>query len=265
VTQLFEGIAINWQAARQAYSYPAVRLVVRSASDANISESRLSWGEIQLTPDVSTAHLSTNEEIESYHRNLLLSDEPNNRAIGAASVVYWGNFAGSNGKINGYSLVRAKHLIWGRQRKSSSKDVNKFDESLRNIYSSTANARGAVLRGDVEEAFRHFGEIAYVGPSFASKMVAFCMPNKAGVLDSVIANNLANRFEHSIFPTVSKELRYAKFSKKLSEHYRAWCEICEMQANKLNQNGQTWKAGDGIHRKWRAVDVERAIFWWSAK
>jgi hypothetical protein len=95
-----------------------------------------------------------------------------------------------------------------------------------------------------------------LGPVFASKVCAFLAPAKCGVIDSIIAS----KYPQFGFSIDSKG--YVKGTATNIRHYDSYCAFLRDQAQDLNRAGDDflWKDRDNTSQRWRAVDVERAIF-----
>jgi hypothetical protein len=117
------------------------------------------------------------------------------------------------------------------------------------IANAITAARVNVTAGAHGAALRSIPAVRFIGPSFASKIVAFIDPQHCGVLDNVIARRLR--------ASVDSHLNSIRMN---GVGYAAWCNICSASASRLNAAGALWTDWDGALHSWRAIDVERVAF-----
>jgi hypothetical protein len=110
---------------------------------------------------------------------------------------------------------------------------------------------------------------------FATKIVTFLDPNRAGIYDNRIANFLTSvrnsdqeKIEIPILIWLHHEMLERAFAGRVGPaathnyqlRYQAWCKFLTDTAAELNGHGGHWACGSDLGQVWRAVDVERALF-----
>lgn len=229
---------------RNKYNYPCVKLVI-SERPTDIRIGKKLWA----MPDESEANLSTDLELDLYHHKLLHSSNPDQNLLGTASVIFWGFYTFKRT----YALNKVKWHIEGIKSKSPS-TPELIQEKLTGANSSI----------DVGKAMGEINTLSQLGSiPFASKVIAFMRPESAGIYDNQIHKGLINCdwFEASELNT---RIGTAS-SKSVQSGYTRWCDFLSKIADTLNteiENGQSWHWTDrsGKNYKWRALDVERALF-----
>lgn len=232
--------ASDWQAARSRYSYPTVCLmpVERGAL------AELETGDLRLARHQKTSHMALDE----YHSEKLGSALDFDRRVGLASVMYWGFYGSSDNRrtpTHARALTRSK---WVFDKPTKTKTTNISETLILGVRTAR--------EGRFSEALSTFGRLPNVGFSFASKLVMFCAPTRASVFDAVMlgifkATPELNRFSARITGHISAEA---------ASTYAMWCDYCTQKADALNRVGLRWSDLDGESHRWRAVDVERALF-----
>ncbi len=190
---------------------------------------------------------STSWDLDDYHNRLLNSGEIDERFLGVLSVVYWGYRARSSGGANGYAEDRARWMLEGK----GSGTRRKQPSEPRSVSSQVAQARKCLEDSSdgLQNAIQEIMEIAFIGFSFASKILTFMEPRRCAVLDSVLLNAL-QWSDDSTLKSISDT----------PDGYATWCRFCQEKADELNALGSKWRDWDAHDYAWRAVDVERAVF-----
>lgn len=181
--------------------------------------------------------------LDAFHHGLLHAASPQNQFDGVLSIVYWGHFAKRTGVPNPYALSRTRWLLVGkrgRHRRSVAFVSRRVREARNRLAESPPNLRRAIDALD---------EIAFIGLSFASKILAFMDPERCAVLDAVILRRLHHSTDAGL-RAITKD----------AAGFEAWCLRCQDAAAILNARSSTWIDWDGTPQRWRAVDVERAVF-----
>lgn len=201
------------------------------------------------TPDESEANLATDLELDQYHHQLLHSSDPEQNLLGTASVIFWGFYTFKRT----YALNKVKWHIEGIKSKSPS-TPELIQEKL----------IGANSRIDVGKAIGEIESLSQLGSiPFASKVIAFMKPESAGIYDNQIHKGLTSC---DWFEASKLETRIGTASSRSVQNgYTRWCDFLVRIADTLNteiDNGQLWQWTDrsGKNCKWRALDVERALF-----
>lgn len=194
------------------------------------------------------------------HQSALLAAVASHSAqnlVGCGSAIYWG--FRTFGPSDKYAQRRAKRF---------------FAHTTNTAPTVAAAMRQARRHCSVrkwEDALSSVGKLKELGQlPFASKVVAFLDLENAGVYD-----NRINRFllrscldrpmiGCPAIPVNSKgNMNYARVSALGSRIvYQRWCERLQELRDLLNNIGPggRWKCTESASQRWRAVDVERAIF-----
>ncbi len=235
---------------REAYAYPPARLLYNKALSP---DALIAWGGRRYEPifpppskwrtpagKVPWSSLS----LDKYHRRLLRSSVQQDRADGVLSSIYGGFYATRYGVPTGYSRARVSWLVNGKGGGPGN--------TVAFLSRAIKNAVPALQSKDIQGALDSVLTIRYIGLSFASKLLMFMAPSQCVVLDRVIATRLRS----------SKDvgLRAIRIS---DSGFVTWCEICRLAAVVANKAGSYWTDWDKAKCKWRAVDVERAVFGYS--
>ena len=215
---------------RGAYSYPAVALV------GSIN----GWNETCF---------SSTRQMDDYHHDLLTSHDSERTVMGYLSTVFWGHFSGQDGRARGR---RAQAKVRQALNQIENGRAGGLDGAAGKIHEALA----PVETNRCGEALRLLSGLPQLGPVFASKVCAFLAPTKCGVIDSIIAG----KYSQFGFSVDSKG--YVKRIASNLRCYDAYCTFLREQAESLNHGGDDllWKDRDNTRQRWRAVDVERAIF-----
>ena len=154
----------------------------------------------------TTPALLPSVRLDAYHHGLLHSACPQDQFDGVLSIVYWGHFAKRTGAHNPYALSRTRWLLKGkrgRRRRTVAFVSRRVTEARNCLAASPPNLRRAIEALD---------EIAFIGPSFASKILAFMDPQRCAVLDAVIL--------HQLHCSADADLRAIT---KDAAGFEAWC------------------------------------------
>jgi len=238
-----EQIAQNLVALRNRYAYPRAyaRFSARSGS-IRLSDTRFA----ELI-DPEPGHI-TDLDLDRYHTGLLHSEDPIENLLGTLSTVFWGFYTFSPS----FATIRAM-----RHR-----------DGYRSKPASTANLVAGCLRAGAERdlgaALGRLGSLSQLGRTpFASKVVAFMYPERAGVLDNKIADGLAvsTWAQGAPFLDGIGDVRAPRYQRR----YAAWCDFLSTVADGMNAGIASgaawhWRSGATEPQRWRAIDVERALF-----
>lgn len=224
--------------ARNAYGYPAVAL-----NDA-----------------FEHLDFSTTRDLEEHHYNLLRSANDKKAILGYLSVVYWGHYSGKNGIPRGsraLARVRLAHFGAFRLRNGSRERINGVEDiGLAACAQLIGRAAIHVDAGRCGEALRTLCDLPGLQFAFASKVVAFLLPDRCGVIDSVIAEKCPG------LGFVVDRNGYIRNNGRNANAYETYCATLVEKALALNALGEKfqWTDRDGKKYSWRAIDVERAIY-----
>jgi hypothetical protein len=227
---------------RNQYAYP--RAHARFASRENAIHLEDGRSAELVHPEPSSI---TDLTLDCYHRDLLRSADPVDNLVGTLSTVFWGFYTFSPK----YATVRAMRHRDG------------YREKLPSSPERVARCLQAATVDDLGNALGQLAELSQLGYTpFASKVIAFRFPERAGVLDNKIADGLA----------LSVWARGAPFlngigdvsAPRYQRRYAAWCDFLCQVADGMNAGiaaGESWHWGsDNDQQMWRAIDVERALF-----
>lgn len=231
---------------RNMYDYPK----------AYLKETKVNNYDVQLAPNLFGKYIQpennevTDYYLDSYHYNLLRSNNNDERLLGLSSVVYWGYYTfGHN-----YACVRVDRLVNGYKQYSRT-TIESAAVRLNNIIQQVEiGCMGTALNG--------LAGISQLNRTpFASKVIAFVSPSTAGVYDNRINNGLklepwAIQFKNGIGHVNSVGVQ---------KSYQSWCSFLTLIASQINlgiASGKNWcwSCGQDSGIQWRALDVERALF-----
>jgi hypothetical protein len=190
----------------------------------------------------------TDYQLDEYHRKLLTAPSALKNLLGSTSVIFWGFYTWGSAIAH---IRASRHLIGFRSRPGTSPDV--IADAFARIDSAPS----------IGEAIGALAGISQLGRTpFVSKLITKRHPERSGVLDTQLFNGLS----HSNWATGATFLRLGNVADaRCQEAYMAWCAVLSSIASQMNAGIDTglpwhWEDVDGSGRRWRAVDVERAIF-----
>ncbi|MCI0148045.1 hypothetical protein KNO81_19345 [Paraburkholderia sediminicola] len=190
----------------------------------------------------------TDYQLDEYHRELLTASNAIKNLLGSTSVVYWGFYTWSPEIAH----IRARrHLMGFRSRLGTSPE---------RIADAFARMDTAASMGEALGALAGFSQLGRT--PFASKVCTKRHPERGGVLDTQLFKGLSR----SGWAAGAAFLRLGSVADaRCQDAYMAWCAVLSSIASQLNAGIDAglpwhWEDTDGSRRRWRAVDVERAIF-----
>ncbi|QXH49834.1 hypothetical protein KSS94_18030 [Pseudomonas fakonensis] len=202
---------------------------------------------------------TTSHALEAHHARLLGSDQDEEVLMGYLSTLYWGHYSGTNGKHNpGRALAKVGaavngYLIQRNGQTYRAKGLADFGHN--NAATVIREAKRLLVAHLYGQAISTLNALPQLGVAFASKVAAFLAPHTCAVIDSVIATK---------YPVYDFRLRgkYVSNAKSNFECYQHYCLTLIAQAQAQNALGQSahWRDHDGTLYRWRAVDVERALY-----
>lgn len=224
-----EGIPVaKWRSARENYKYPAVCL--RNGCE----------------PYLALENQPTCKSIEQYHREYLLSGNYGDQVQALASITFWGFYASADPARKPTRKRALTRAIWAKS------GMVRGVGNATNLKPILCRGRNLVLEKKFGAAWEEYRKIPNIGPSFASKLVAFADPENAAILDKVVRKKIEEL-------RLSDDLQAIVF-RMTAENYQKWCEWCQKISRQLNAHGEVWTSFDSRLNQWRAIDVERAIF-----
>ncbi len=243
---------------RTSYNYPPATLMHVEGPGSQSIE--IPQGK-HIAPDVSRLKgwstsarpcSTSSVDVDRHHHALLWSTSESDQITGLLSVQFWGFYSGADGRHrSGRALARAKQVINGKK--------NSKRTPLDEILDRFGSVRTLVTQEKFGDAILDAMKLPGFGMSFASKLVAFLCPEKAGVYDSVVAA-LIHQNQRLFPPGLWTDLKSLARKQEKKDVYEKWCHFCSNTAERLNHDRSVWMDWDGIKHPWRAVDVERAIF-----
>ena len=193
---------------RNTYGYPPARLSRHPAPAPNtITWVGRHYQRLDPPPGWHGAGAGlTSRALDNYHSRLLNSHNPDDNVDGVMSSVYWGYYAGQNGRVNGYAETRAGWVLLGRPH-------GPVPSTVAQIHGAVAIAKLSMHTANYQAALTAIkGSITYIGRSFASKVIAFMDPVHCGVLDAVVQSKLANSAARTA--PISGWLSFASISRR---------------------------------------------------
>lgn len=237
-----------WQlvALREDYDYPHVYMR-KSKVPTDYELAPGVWAQPVCRGDRRYNTKTTNRALDRYHFLLLHSPDPVENLLGLLSIIYWG-FYTSRGRAKHYA---ASHLAGLKSKPGTTAQ-------------DAATALAAVMSTtDIGKALGHLSSLAVLGQmSFASKVIAQLRPEVAGVRDRQLEDGLSD--EQWTKGTPIREILGAVSIVRRQEDFTKWCAFLVCLAEQLNAGidaGEPWGWSENERqRRWRAIDVERALF-----
>lgn len=241
-----ENLALDLIKYRQLYDYPKARLI----KSTNITDIRIS-PTIFLTPEISKDEKFSHIDLDKYHNQLLHSNIDSDNLIGTASIIFWGFYTFSEK----YSMIRVERHLNGYKGMSGA-----TSEYINRVI---ANIKHRKSMGDKLSELKSVSQLSRT--PFASKVIAFMFPENAGVYDNQIFNGL-NRSEWAKDADLITKIGSVD-NPAIQNGYTKWCLFLSEVAKKMNEsiiNGKNWFWNDLNEdpRPWRAIDVERSLFYY---
>ncbi|MBE9610859.1 8-oxoguanine DNA glycosylase OGG fold protein [Chitinilyticum piscinae] len=225
---------------RNSYSYPAIGLEGQAPNWREITFPSMSMLDAYLTKK-----LNSSENAEVIH--------------GYIATLFWGHASSADGRdIRARAHGKIRLAYQGQRRTVKGKE-----QQMRGVLDVGENAVVGHIRSAIEHihndrygsALAELNKLPQIQVAFSSKLCAFISPEKCGVIDSKIAEN---------FPELGFSLRngYVTDTVTNRESYGEYCLWLQAKATTLNTdaNHAQWIDRDGSKNRWRAVDVERALY-----
>lgn len=226
---------------RNAYAYPVVGLEGTCEGYAHTA-------------------FTTIRSMDDHHRSLLRSLDDDMCVLGYLSVIYWGHYSGQD------QIIRAPRALGKVRLAKDGASTERHGEATRirgvtelGVNTVAARIRAATVlvdRGSYGDALRLLVTLPQLQFAFASKVCAFLLPEQCGVIDSVIAA------AHQEFGFDVDRNGYVRTNSKNVRSYNQYCAFLSNKAQALNAMGPQfqWRDLDGTLCRWRAADVERAMY-----
>lgn len=201
---------------------------------------RYSYPPAAVRRDWTDFQFGSVRDLEESLRGLLSSALAADVRHGYVNVVFWGFASGADGQS---TIPRA------RARAQKAHEASN-DAGIADVVSKV---RTALAAGDICWAVEQADALPQIGFSFATKICAFLDPEQCGVLDSVVARNALDKLQLKGTPRFSGKTSVISSNANNYSFYQEYCSALVEWAKKLN------RAGSSLPR-WRAVDVERALY-----
>ena len=139
---------------------------------------------------------------------------------------------------------------------SGSRTSNPITELVRYTIACDDTDADTTQDDFTDSALLHLSQLPGLGFAFASKVCAFLAPDRCGVADSVIAR--ANREFNFLLGGDG----FISKTRKNATAYDVYCVFLTERAEFLNSQGEGlwWTDRDGARCRWRAIDIERALY-----
>jgi len=231
---------------RGMYNYPKAYIKSAKVHNHDIDFGNGNYGQFvqPLSGEITDLWL------DNYHGKLLHSHNNWDNLLGIASIVYWGYYTFAHN----YASNRVKWLLQGHGGHVGLTATVAHNILVNLIHDLTNNNSGSAL-----SRLHGVGQLQQT--PFASKIIAHASPNNTGVYDNRLRQGLnelpwAFQFNDGI-GNVGRPA--------IQRSYQSWCSFITMIASQINLGislGKQWHwtCGDDKNQKWRAIDVERALF-----
>lgn len=247
------------QEARNRYSYVPARLITSTSGAPLIS---LTDRDLLMNVPDNWQHGGSDVrckfssiELDAFHTTLLNSPSAEDLMHGLVSVVFWGNASSAKGREQSrFAFERARRIPEGKNKESPQDRLE--------IVNHLRRARALLGEKRISEALFEVMHIKHLRMSFGSKVLTFMNPTLAAVYDKRISEFLqrqtAEELRRMFIDTQAPPSNAMK--RRQSEVYAQWCRWCATKADALNKTAIQWVDWNGSSHRWRAVDVERALF-----
>jgi len=239
-------LAKSLRESRNLYSYPKVRLLP-STSPTEFKISARLWAK----PDEETSNQQTDLFLDEYHQKLLTSEDPAENLLGTASVIFWGYYTFSKS----YAINKLKwHLDGGKLKIASTPEL--VHKKLNKVHAEP----------DPGKAISFLHGLSQLGSiPFASKVIAFSRPDSSGIYDNQIHKGLSKRGWDTFEVLKPRIGRVNEPGVQLA--YSRWCNFLTTLSGLMNEEIENrsdfrWTDSTGRLCHWRAIDIERALFFY---
>ncbi len=238
-------------------------IVATTASEYRVRRNKYSYPAVGLKGELASLReeiFSTTYQTDCHHKELLISDANERTVLGYLSTIYWGHYLGKSQRANPKrSLGKVRLALNGKDRVKQGKSERMRGVSDLGVGFVANQIRAAYTQlkeGHYSKAIELLCHLPQLRLAFASKICAFLIPEKCGVIDSVIARN---------YPQFGFKVNDRNFLDNTLAHRKNYCSYCgflQQEARTLNSFGRElmWEDRDKKAYSWRAVDVERALY-----
>lgn len=228
------------QEQRSAYRYPAVALLGSPGSHTH-------------------TNFGSTRALDSHFHDLLRSASHNDKLRAYLGIIYWGHYSGSTGRTTPQRALGKVNLAYYGQdrvhRGRAQRMRGVVDFTLPEVARSIDDAAALIAANHYGDAARRLTDLPGIQFAFATKICAFLDPEKCGVADSLIARKYPD-FNFALgangYLTVGNRAQYDQYCVCLQNTARA--------LNAAPAPYSHWTDRDGTPQRWRALDVERALY-----
>lgn len=236
---------------RNKYNYPKAYLIASNVP-TKIKIASNFWAQQIIAQHGAKSDLV----VDRHHHKLLHSISSEDNILGTTSVIFWGfNTFSKNASMSEpkFALNRIKWHLEGNRTKSAS-TPEAINQALNKVKTAT----------NAGEALSQLSPISQLGRSpFASKVIAFMFPETTGVYDTQIMRGL---YQADWAKKAGLQCKTGDVSNaSIQKGYTRWCNFLTEIASSMNkgiERGNKWQWTDpgGQIERWRAIDIERALF-----
>jgi hypothetical protein len=248
------GLSTALRLLRNAYDYPGAHISPRATfrNPGGIALTPKIFGFLQPAANGPT----TDTGLDAFHNSVLTSSVASDTFLGCASVIYWG-FITFSPNLARHRVDRFAGLLPGHV------GATKFS-----TFGAMKAARSSIAAGRWGDALGWLHTVSQLRQlPFASKAIAFLDPVHAGVYDNRINNFLrSNSLGNALFLGGARPVHRGLMTNAgvgavvVQVFYQRWCLRLQQLRDALNNDNVTWICTERVRQRWRAVDVERAIF-----
>jgi len=239
---------MNLKQARETYNYPSAH--IRCQAGVSRHSEYIYVRPLENLENQSSYIFHSTIDLDAYHNRLLTSLVSADKVVGVASIIYWGTYYNKQKPSHGIACHRVQRFQVGNSR--SHRSVSSI--GIDTIANHVALAQDLINSEKYGKALSEIMNIPWLSRAFGSKVLSFLNPNRIGVYDIHISRYVKRselEMKSTGAMTVSAENTFNRFCNYLIEH-----------AEHLNTSATPkWSDWDGKEYQWRAVDVERAMFY----
>lgn len=230
------------QAQRNTYRYPAVAL--------------------QGAPGGLThTDFHSTRALDSYFNGLLRSANNHDKLLAYLGIIYWGHYSGQTSRTTPSRAMAKANLAYSGQTRIHKGRTQRMrgvvDITLGTTTTLLNSAAASIAAHRYGEAVGILTDLPGIGFAFATKICAFLDPEKCGVADSLIASKYPG------FGFAQDAKGYITNTATNRAKYDQYCICLQNAAGGLNGAPapySNWTDRDGVLQRWRAIDVERALY-----
>jgi len=214
--ELYDDVVNALKQYRAHYNYPKAYMVRTAPGTGDVN-----WPEGFSANHVLPLYGQiTDTTLDEHHRTLLASEDPVDRAIGLASIIYWGFFTFSDN----YARNRVRWHVHGCKGKA-------IGTTAHRAMAVTTLAHECMAAGNIGNAIASFKGVSQLGQTpFASKVLAFMTPEGAGIYDNHIQNGLAVIADANVMAGGVGLVQ----ARGVRQRYSLWCDFLVQKTFEIN-------------------------------